>query len=76
MSDELQRLRQLLAVADADSQARVEGRLEEVESRLRRLPSDLPDTIDAARSSNVPAPQHMTMPTSRYSPQGADQPVA
>ncbi len=31
---------------------------------------------DAARSSNVPAPPQMSIPSSRYAPTGADQPVA
>ncbi|MEZ5439965.1 MAG: hypothetical protein R3F15_00600 [Lysobacterales bacterium] len=65
MSDELQRLRQLLAVADADSQARVEGRLEEVESRLRRLPSDLPDTIDAADRQGPALARSLSQPLQR-----------
>ena len=33
-------------------------------------------TAEAARTSNVPAPSHMTMPSSRYAPQGVDHRVS
>ncbi|MEZ5183070.1 MAG: B-box zinc finger protein [Acidimicrobiales bacterium] len=57
---------------------REEKRLAKAEARAAKaaIKALAPPMADAARSSNVPAPQHMTMPTSRYSPQGADQPVA
>ncbi len=48
MADEIQRLRELLAVADADSQAQIKQRVDALEQGFAELPAALPEALQQA----------------------------
>ncbi len=61
---------------EAKARKREEKRLAKAEARAaKEAVKTLAPLPDAARTSNVPAPEHMTMPAARYAPHGADQAV-
>lgn len=65
MSAELQRLRELLAVADADSQQQIADRVGQVENRLDGLPVSLPGVIDAAEQQGSALSTALRQPLQR-----------